>query len=87
MLKYTKSRRGPKKKVTKTHDPKVNHVSTFKILQERKNEQNDTFKALVGESYNPKSYYRMVERLIARANKAGENIPPWFPYPLRQNFP
>jgi len=25
----------------------------------------------------------MVERLIARANKAGENIPPWFPYMIR----
>jgi hypothetical protein len=37
MSKYKKSRRGPKKKVTKAHDPKVNHVSTFKILQERKN--------------------------------------------------
>jgi hypothetical protein len=37
MSKYTKSRRGPKKKVTKIRDPKVNHVSTFKILQERKN--------------------------------------------------
>jgi hypothetical protein len=34
---FTKSRRGPKKKVTKTYDPKVNHVSTFKVLQERKN--------------------------------------------------
>ena len=37
-------------------------------------------KSRVGEFYNPKSYYRMVERLIARANKAGEGIPPWFPY-------
>jgi hypothetical protein len=35
--KFAKSRRGPKKKVTKTRDPKVNHVSTFKILQKRKN--------------------------------------------------
>ena len=34
---FTKSRRGPKKKVTKKHDPKINHVSTFRILQERKN--------------------------------------------------
>ena len=38
MAKFEKSRRGPKKKVTKTYDPKVNHVSTFKILQERKND-------------------------------------------------
>ena len=37
MAKFKKSRRGPKKKVTKTYDPKVNHVSTFKILQEQKN--------------------------------------------------
>ena len=37
MSKFVKSRRGPKKKVTKKQDPKVNHVSTFKILQERKN--------------------------------------------------
>jgi hypothetical protein len=37
--KYMKSRRGQKKKVTKIHDPKVNHVSTLKILKERKNEQ------------------------------------------------
>jgi len=37
MSKYTKSRRGTKKKVTKIRDPKVNHRSTFKILQERKN--------------------------------------------------
>ena len=37
MSKFTKSRRGPKKKVTKKYDPKVNHVSTFKLLQERKN--------------------------------------------------
>jgi hypothetical protein len=37
--KYTKSRRGTKKKVTKIRDPKVNHVSTFKILKERKNKQ------------------------------------------------
>jgi len=36
MAKYTKNRRGPKKKVTKIRDPKVNHVSTFKILKERK---------------------------------------------------
>jgi hypothetical protein len=36
MSKFIKSRRGPKKKVTKKYDPKVNHVSTFKILQERK---------------------------------------------------
>jgi hypothetical protein len=34
---FTKSRRGQKKKVTKKRDPKVNHVSTFKVLQERKN--------------------------------------------------
>jgi len=39
MSKFAKSRRGPKKKVTKTYDPKVNHVSTFKILQERKNKE------------------------------------------------
>ena len=37
MSKFVKSRRGTKKKVTKKRDPKVNHVSTFKILQERKN--------------------------------------------------
>ena len=37
VAKFTKSRRGPKKKVTKIRDPKVNHVSTFKILKERKN--------------------------------------------------
>jgi len=37
MSKFVKSRRGQKKKVTKKRDPKVNHVSTFKILQERKN--------------------------------------------------
>ena len=37
--KFTKSRRGPKKKVKKTYDPKVNHVSTFKVLQDRKNSQ------------------------------------------------
>ena len=40
-------------------------------------------KSRIGEFYNPKSYYRMVERLIARANKAGENIPDWFPYMIR----
>lgn len=39
MAKFAKSRRGPKKKVTKTYDPKVNHVSTFKILQERENNE------------------------------------------------
>lgn len=39
MTKFAKSRRGPKKKVTKTYDPKVKHVSTFKILQERKNDE------------------------------------------------
>lgn len=33
---YPKSRRGPKKKVTKKFDPKVNHVSTAKIIQQRK---------------------------------------------------
>jgi len=33
---YPKSRRGPKKKVVKIFDPKVRHVSTAKILQERK---------------------------------------------------
>jgi hypothetical protein len=38
--KFVKSRRGPKKKVTKKYDPKVNHVSTFKILQKRKNKEN-----------------------------------------------
>jgi hypothetical protein len=37
MAKFTKSRRGPKKKVAKKYDPKVNHVSTFKVLNERKN--------------------------------------------------
>jgi hypothetical protein len=37
LSKYTKSRRGPKKKVSKKRDPKINHVSTFKILKERKN--------------------------------------------------
>jgi len=37
MSKFAKNRRGPKKKVVKTYDPKVNHVSTFKVLQERKN--------------------------------------------------
>ena len=37
MSKFAKSRRGPKKKVVKAYDPKVNHVSTFKVLQERKN--------------------------------------------------
>ncbi len=31
MAKFAKSRRGPKKKVTKIYVPKVNHVSTFKI--------------------------------------------------------
>jgi hypothetical protein len=36
---FTKSRRGPKKKVTKKYDPKVNHVSTFKVLQEQKNKE------------------------------------------------
>ena len=35
--KYAKSRRGPKKKVVKKFDPKVKHVSTCKILQQRKN--------------------------------------------------
>jgi hypothetical protein len=40
MSKCVKSRRGPKKKVTKKYDPKVNHVSTFKILQKRKNKEN-----------------------------------------------
>ena len=35
--KYAKSRRGVNKKVVKVYDPKVNHVSTFKILQDRKN--------------------------------------------------
>jgi hypothetical protein len=39
MAKFTKSRRGPKKKVKKVYDPKVNHVSTFKVLQERKNNE------------------------------------------------
>jgi hypothetical protein len=39
---FTKSRRGPKKKVTKIRDPKVNHVSTFKVLQERKNKEKST---------------------------------------------
>jgi len=39
MAKFIKSRRGPKKKVKKIYDPKVNHVSTFKILQERKNDK------------------------------------------------
>lgn len=34
--KYQKSVRGPKKTVKKKYDAKVNHVSTFKILQERK---------------------------------------------------
>jgi len=42
-------------------------------------------KSRVGECYNPKSYYRMVERLIARANKAGEDIPAWFPYMIRHS--
>ena len=41
-------------------------------------------KSRVGEFYNPKSYYRMVERLIARANKAGEGIPDWFPYHMNK---
>ena len=39
--KFTKSRRGPKKKVTKTRDPKVNHVSTFRILQERRKNKKE----------------------------------------------
>lgn len=39
MTKFRKSRRGPKKKVTKTYDPKVKHVSTFKVLQERRNDK------------------------------------------------
>jgi hypothetical protein len=34
--KFVKKQRGQKKKVTKKYDPKVNHVSTFKVLQERK---------------------------------------------------
>ena len=50
---------------------------------ERERQRAETPKSRVGESYNPKSYYRMVERLIARANKAGEGIPPWFPYMIR----
>jgi len=38
MSTFAKSRRGPKKRVTKKYDPKVNHVSTFKVLlPERKN--------------------------------------------------
>ena len=37
LSRFVKSRRGPKKKVKKTYDPKVNHVSTFKILNEKKN--------------------------------------------------
>jgi len=36
LSRYPKSRRGPKKKVVKIFDPNVNHVSTAKILQERK---------------------------------------------------
>jgi hypothetical protein len=39
MSKFAKSRRGPKKKVTKIYDPKVNHVSTYKVLQKRKNKK------------------------------------------------
>ncbi len=39
MSKSAKGRRGPKKKATKIYDPKVNHVSTFKIPQERKNDE------------------------------------------------
>jgi hypothetical protein len=38
---YPKSRRGPKKKVVKIFDPKVSHVSTAKILKERKMKNND----------------------------------------------
>ena len=37
---YPKSRRGPKKKVTKKFDPKVNHVSAAKIIEQRKNNKN-----------------------------------------------
>ena len=36
LSRYPKSRRGPKKKVVKIFDPNVNHVSTAKILQQRK---------------------------------------------------
>jgi len=67
---------------------RANRKTKISPSQEERNRQRaEKPKSRVGESYNPKSYYRMVERLIARANKAGENIPPWFPYPLRQNFP
>jgi hypothetical protein len=37
LKKFTKSKRGQKKKVKKIYDPKVNHVSTFKILKQREN--------------------------------------------------
>ena len=50
---------------------------------EQYRQRSENPKSRVGEFYNPKSYYRMVERLIKRANKAGENIPDWFPYMIR----
>jgi integrase len=51
--------------------------------EERNRQKSEKPKSRVGEFYNPKSYYRMVERLIKRANKAGEKIPKWFPYMIR----
>jgi hypothetical protein len=36
VYKFQKNRRGPKKKVKKKFAPKVNHVSTFQILNDRK---------------------------------------------------
>ena len=42
---YPKSRRGPKKKVVKKFDPNVNHVSTAKILEERKEKKKKRAKS------------------------------------------
>ena len=54
--------------------------------QAKRNRQRaENPKSRVGEFYDAKSYYRMVKYLIARANKAGENIPPWFPYQIRHS--
>jgi integrase len=52
---------------------------------ERNRQRTENPKSRVGEFYDAKSYYRMVKYLIARANRAGENIPPWFPYQIRHS--
>jgi len=52
---------------------------------ERARQSAEKAKSRVGEFYNSRSYCKMVKRLIAKANRAGENIPHWTPYQLRHS--